>query len=162
MIGIDTFSWGKLIRLYKMKKWKEPIEEIIKETDWFITIEGKKEFEHFYKNDIELLDYGTILPVLGTKIPNYEKKGFDSNDASLLEYAAEKDYRIITEDRPMLLEGVTEKKNIVFLIDFFSELTEKYEYFSTRELYQLLKLFRKWRNIKEEKATTIRKRRNKG
>ena len=161
MIGIDTFSWGKLIRLQKIKKWKEPKEGIIKEVDWFITIEVKKEFEHFYKDNLDLLDYGTILPVLGIKITNYEKKGYDLNDSSLLEYADEKSYRIITEDRPMLLEGVTEKKNIIFLIDFFSELTEKYEYFTTRELYQLLKLFRKWRNIKEEKADSIRKRRNK-
>ena len=62
MIGIDTFSWGKLIKLYKMKKWNEPIEKIIKETNWFVTVEGKKEFEHFYQNDLKLLDYGSILP----------------------------------------------------------------------------------------------------
>ena len=161
MIGIDTYSWGKLIKLYKMKDWKEPIETIIKETNWFITVEGKKEFEHFYEEDLELLEYGSIIPVLGTKMKGYRDKGYDANDASLLEYADEKGYRILTEDRPMLLEGLSKQKNIIFLIDFFSELTEKYEYFTTRELYQLLKLFRKWRNIKEEKAVSIRKRRNK-
>jgi hypothetical protein len=159
MIGIDTFSWGKLIKLYYMDEWKKQIEIIIKNIDWFITIEGRKEFEYFYSDNVELLNYGTILPILGTKITEYKDKGFDSNDASLLEYADDRGYRIITEDRPMILEGVTGKMNIIFLIDFFSELTEGYNYFSTRELYHLLKLFRNWRNIKEEKANAIGKRR---
>ena len=102
--------------------------------DWFITFEGKIDFEHFYKDYLDLLDYGTILPVLGTKISNYEKKGYYLNDSSFLEYSEEKSYRIITEDRPMLLEGVTVKKNIIFLFDFFSVLTEKYDYFTTSVL----------------------------
>jgi hypothetical protein len=96
---------------------------------------------------------------LGTKIIEYQNKGFDANDASLLEYADERGFRIITEDRPMILEGVTSEKNIIFLIDFFSELTENYNYFSTKELYHLVKIFRKWRNIKEDKAQAIRERR---
>jgi hypothetical protein len=159
MIGIDTFSWGKLIKLYNIDEWKEPIKKIIENIDWFITVEGRKEFEHFYVDNLELLSHGTIVPILGTKIIEYQNKGFDANDASLLEYADERGFRIITEDRPMILEGVTSEKNIIFLIDFFSELTENYNYFSTKELYHLVKIFRKWRNIKEDKAQAIRERR---
>ena len=138
-----------------MREWKEVIEEMIKNVDWLITVDGKKEFEHFFTDYMYILDFGTILPILNIKFGLYKDKGFDSNESSLLEYADEKGYRIITEDRPMILEGVTGNKNIIFLIDFFYELTENYEYFNTEELYHLIGLFRKWKNINKKKAESI-------
>ncbi|MHA2364590.1 MAG: hypothetical protein ACXAC7_11590, partial [Candidatus Hodarchaeales archaeon] len=123
MIGIDTFSWGKLIRLRQIKEWKLLINEIIKKIDWFITTEGKKEFDYWFPSELDIIETGTILPVLDIKYHYYLEQGYDANDASLLEYLDLRNYRIITEDRPMLLEGVTGKRNIIYLVDFFAELT---------------------------------------
>ena len=123
----------------------------------FITIEGKKEFEHFFPTELDLLDHCTVLPLLNEKLDDFVGKGYDRNDASLLEYNCVRNYRIITEDRPMLLEGVTSKQDIIMLIDFFSELTGKNNYFTSRELYHLIQLFRKWRNIDEKKENAIEK-----
>lgn len=155
MIGIDTLSWGKLIRLKNDKSWSKVITELIPGIDWFITVEGRKEFEHFFPEEVDLLDHCTILPILNEKLDEFIIKGFDKNDASLLEYNAVRKYRIITEDRPMLLEGVAGKKDIIMLVDFFSELTGKDNYFTSRELYHLVQLFKKWRNIDEKKENAI-------
>lgn len=87
--------------------------------------------------------------------------GFDRNDASLLEYNSIQQLRIITEDRPMLLEGVTGKKDIIMLIDFFIELTGRDNYFSGKEFYHLLHIFRKWRNIDKDKEIALEKLRKK-
>lgn len=157
MIGIDTYSWGKLIHLKNEREWSKSITEIIEDIDWFITIEGKKEFEHFFPAELNLLDYCTILPLLNVKLDEFITKGFDRNDASLLEYNLIQNYRIITEDRPMLLEGVTGKNDIIMLIDFFLELTGKENYFSTKELYHLIHILSKWRNIDKDKAAAIEK-----
>lgn len=155
MIGIDTFSWGKLIRLKNDNGWNKVITELIPEIDWFITVEGRKEFEHFFPTELGLLDHCTVLPILNEILDEFLDKGFDKNDASLLEYNTLRKYRIITEDRPMLLEGVTGKQDIIMLVDFFSELTGKDNYFTSRELYHLVQLFKKWRNIDEKKENAI-------
>lgn len=155
MIGIDTFSWGKIIRLHKMKSWTNLIDEAMQSVDWFVTVEGKKEFEHFHSEHITFLEYGTILPVLDERYNHYISKGFDPNDASLLEYVDVLNYRIITEDRPMLLEGVTSKRNIICLIDFFSELAYAHKFLTKKEMYHLTKLFRSWKNISKEKALAL-------
>ena len=155
MIGIDTISWGKLIKLRSDKKWEPIINDIIIKIEWFVTIEGKKEFEHFFPHDLDILDQGIILPILNIKLNEFIEKGFDLNDASLLEYNDERNYRIITADRQMLTEGVISKRNIIFLIDFFLELTINYHFFSKRELYHLIKLFRKMGNINIKKANEV-------
>lgn len=152
MIGIDTFSWNKLILLYH-SKWQKPITEIITKTEFFITVEGKKEFIYRFPDDISLLDKITIYPVLDTEVfRNYCQK-YDETDASLLEYTEIKGYRIITEDGPLLQEGITEKKNIIQLIDYFYELYSKDDFFTKKEIYHLINLFKDWKNIKESKAT---------
>ncbi len=161
MIGIDTYSWGKLIRLRRDKNWESIISEIIINIEWFITIEGKKEFEHFFPQELDILDHGIILPFLNIKLNEFVEKGFDLNDASLLEYNIERNYRIITEDRPMLTEGIISKRNIIFLIDFFLELTIDYNYLSKRELYHLIKIFRKMGNINIKKANEVENQRKK-
>ena len=159
MIGIDTYSWGKLIKLKSMTNWDSIIDELLTKLDWFVTVEGKKEFQHFYPDQIQILDKGTILPVLNIRLKNFIEEGFDLNDASLLEYAILRNYRIITEDRPLIGEAIYNKVNIVFLIDFFLELTETNKYFSKREFYHLIKLFKKWKNIKKDKARKLETRR---
>lgn len=156
MLGIDTFSWNKIIRLLQTQ-WEDPIKEIIKDLDIFITTEGKKEFEHRFQQNLDLLNDISILPVLNTpKYANYVQQ-YDPTDASLLEYSEIRGYRLITEDRPLLEEGITAKKNIIQLLDLFYELYQRDDFFTQTEMYQLIKLFRQWRNIKEKKAKFYRK-----
>ncbi len=152
MIGIDTFSWGKLIKL-RNEKWKDIVDEMIEETQFFITNSVKKEFEFRFPTELELLLKVAILPDI--KHEKYRKwiiKGFDEADATLLEYSDLKEYRLITEDIPMLNEGITNKKNIIHLIDFFKELYY-IDFITKTEFYQLIKTFREWKNItlKKEK-----------
>ena len=154
MIGIDTYSLQKLFLLRQMIEWKHIIEELIEQVDFFITVEGKKEFEYRFPEDLDVLNKITILPILNEHYLEYIKRQFDPTDASLLEYADLRDYRLITEDRLMLAEGITLKKNIVCLIDFFKELADGYAFFSKKELYHLVKIFRKWKNISKKKAST--------
>lgn len=151
MIGIDTFSWNKLLMLYH-SEWKNTIDEIINKTEIFITVEGKIEFEYRFPDDLNLLNRITIYPVLNTDIFAKYNKIYDLTDASLLEYSENKGYRIITEDRPLLQEGITEKKNIIQLIDFFYELYLKDNFFSKKEIITLIDFFRNWKNIKDKKA----------
>ncbi|OLS21364.1 MAG: hypothetical protein HeimC3_36090 [Candidatus Heimdallarchaeota archaeon LC_3] len=155
MIGIDTFSWYKILLLRKENKWRGVMEDLIKGLDCFITVEGKKEFEYRFPNELNLLDYITILPVIESEKYKYFLQFFDPTDASLLEYVDKRNYRIITEDRPMIAEGVTTKRNIVFLIDFFYEMYKTNSFFSTNEIYKLVKLFRKWKNISKKKEKQI-------
>jgi hypothetical protein len=152
MIGMDTFSWNKVI-LLRHSNWQKIIDEILGKIEIFITVEGKKEFEYRFPDELSLLDKITIFPVLNTdKFIEYSKK-YDSTDASLLEYSEIKGYRIITEDRPLLEEGVTSKKNVIQLLDFFYELYVKDNFFTKREIRDLIDLFRQWKNVKEKKSS---------
>ena len=158
MIGIDTFSWQKILLLRKERQWKAAMDDLIDQIECFITIEGKKEFEHRFPEDIDLLNNIAILPVLKSEKYHIFLEDFDATDASLLEYNEKRGYRIITEDRPMIAEGVTSKKNIIFLIDFLYELHKAYDFFTSREIYQLVQIFREWKNISKKKAKDIRNR----
>ena len=150
MIGVDTFSWQKLIRLYDTQ-WKDLVSSIIKEFDLFITVEGRKEFERRFPAHLFLLDGLTIVPILNEVFDTYIRRGFDATDASLLEYADIKKARIITEDKLMLLEGTTKRRNVVQLIDFFYELFKSGGSLTKHEFRQLLRTFRDWRNITKRK-----------
>lgn len=157
MIGVDTLAWQKIILLRQKKEWNSLIDEILEKMNFFITTEGKNEFEYRFPNDLDIVNQINVLPVLNDRYSNYMKLGFDPADASLLEYTDIRKYRIITEDRPMIAEGSTSRKNIIFLIDFFRELAEGYRFITSKELYKLVKLFRKWKNITKKKAKEILK-----
>ena len=159
MIGIDTFSWLKIIRLYQ-SEWQDFVKFFIKKCDLFISVEGKNEFEHRFPDFLYLLNDITILPILDQSYQKYVEKGFDSNDASLLEYAEKKNHRIVTEDRPMLIEGITERRNIIQLIDFFYELYINYSFITEKDFKKLVKIFRKWRNITKKKENYYNKQNN--
>ena len=157
MIGKDTFSWNKIILLLH-SEWRATIEEILDKYDFFITTEGRKEFEYRFEKEKDLLDKITIFPVINTELFQINCKKYDPTDSSLLEYSELKGYRIITEDRPLLEEGITRKKNIIQLLDFFYEIYMKDEFLTKREMYHLIKQFRKWKNVKEIKADFYQKR----
>ncbi len=154
MIGLDIYTWQKLIRL-KNEGWKDLIIEILKEGNFFITHEVKKEFYHFFPHETTLLEFVEILPILNQIINEYLQKNFDLADASLLEYSDIKNYRICTEDRPMLMEGVTSKRKIIQLADLFGELYV-FNFLSKKELYQLTKTLKKWRNISNKKEKQVK------
>ena len=84
------------------------------------------------------------------KIQDYIGLGFDLADATMLEYSEKEGYVIITEDDKMLAEGITEKNNIIQVIDFFTGLYES-KFLERKELYHITKYFQKIRNISEKK-----------
>ena len=154
MIGIDTFSIQKLLQL-RHSGWDSVIDNLLDQGLFFITSEGEKEFRYWFKNDLFILEKFHKFPILNEKLNEYIKIGFDINDASLLEYSDIMNYRIISEDRPMVARAVSAKNYIIFLIDFFYEIYIRDDFFSQREFYHLVKLFRNWRNIKEKKAKKL-------
>ena len=67
MIGIDTFSWNKILLLYH-SEWKDIIDELIDKTEIFVTGAGKIEFEYRFPDDLNLLNRIIIYPVLNTDV----------------------------------------------------------------------------------------------
>ena len=153
MIGVDTFSWGKLI-LLKKEKWNDLISEIILKSDFFITHEVKKEFEHFFPDEIDLLNFVTVLAKMEIDYNASFIKGFDEADASLLEYSKSGDFMLITEDHLMINENISGGNQIIQLVDFFGILFEQ-EFISGKELYHLTKRLRKMTNITKKKEKEI-------
>ncbi len=153
MIGIDTFSWSKLL-LLRDEGWEDLIHEILRKGTFFITHEVRKELEYRFPYEKKIFEYVTILPTLDIEFQNYLIRGYDSADASLLEYASKKGYRIITEDVLMLMDCVVEKQNVIQLADFFGTLL-KQGFISSRELYQLIKKLRKMKNITKRKEKEL-------
>lgn len=151
MIGVDTYSWRKIIRFLN-SDWKVAFEDIINQINLFITVEGKKEFEYRFPDHLYLLDKIIILPLLNTNQFSEYFMNFDSNDSSLLEYAKHNSHRLITEDYPMLEQAITDKLNAVQLIDFLFELYINYNFFTDTEMKRLIRTLREWRNIKKKKA----------
>jgi len=134
--------------------WKDLIDEILEKSNIFITHEVKKELEYRFPEEKEIIDLLTILPARNVDFKSLLSKGFDPADASLLEYMLIDGYRIITEDHPMLMEGVTSKRNILQLADFFGILM-KLGFISRRELYHLVKRMRKMKNITKKKELEL-------
>lgn len=158
MIGIDTFSWGKLIFL-KNKGWDQLIMEIIKKGSFFTTFEVKFEFEHRFPDYLFLLDYVTLYPKIDIDFGYYLSLGFDPADASLLEYNKKENNIIITEDHLMLDESISSGKNVIQLADYFGALFEE-GFIKNREFYHLIRFLKKYKNItnkKEKELLDLRK-----
>lgn len=149
MIGIDTFSWYKLLRLQN-EGWKPLISDVVKKSDFFITHEVKIELEHRFPEDNDLFEWVTTLPKLEFDKQDYKKKGFDAADASLLEYNRIKGFTIITEDFSMIDEGISGQMKIIQLADFFGLLVRS-NFIDKSEFYHLIKKLRKMRNITKRK-----------
>ena len=155
MIGIDTLSWGKFFDLFSTN-WKDLVHEILLSLDIFITIEVRKELIHHYQEQLSFIEKLKVYPILNKTLRDYLLKGFDLADATLLEYSELPDYVIITEDNEMLLEGITDKNNVMQLYDLLLELS-KHQLISKKEMHHLTKYFRKNRNITHRKEIKSRK-----
>jgi hypothetical protein len=155
MIGIDTLSLGKIFYLLETP-WKPLIEEIIRKIDIFITSEVKKELLHRYKKFFPYIQQFKIFPTRNISLQSYLDKEFDSADASLLEYSELLGHIIITEDNEMLLEGISDKNNIIQLVDFLFKLHVE-KFITKREMYHLIKYLRKTRNITKRKEKKLLK-----
>ena len=158
MIGIDTYSWYKLLLLLN-EGWKDLIEEVLQSGQFFVTNEVKKEVEFRFKDQSHILRLVTILPLIDIDYDSYSKKGFDEADASLLEYNQRNGYLILTEDQAMIAEGVTENKTIIQLADFFGLLMRD-GYVEAKEFYHIVKRLRKMRNITKKKEKELLEFRN--
>lgn len=155
MFGIDTFSWTKIFMLIE-ESWEEILIEWVKSINFFITKEVKVELIHFHGSKINLWNEGAMLPALNVSFQDYLKLGFDSADASLLEYSEKSEYKIITEDGPMLNLNVYKRNNIIQLIDLF-RISYTHGFFSKREYFSLIIWFRKNRNITLKKERNLKK-----
>ncbi|OLS19223.1 MAG: hypothetical protein HeimC3_46540 [Candidatus Heimdallarchaeota archaeon LC_3] len=149
MIGIDTFSWFKLIELFSLD-WKNLIYEIISKNPIFITHDVKEELDYRFSDETDLFKFISVFPRLNISFQKYLDKGFDNADASLLEYAEIKDYFVITEDHSMLQEGITSRIDIIQLAEFFSVLLTR-DIITKKEYYHLIKFLRKMKNITKKK-----------
>lgn len=149
MFGIDTFAWFKLIYL-KNNGWEELIKEILDVGAFFITHDVKKEFEHFFPDELDLLNRVDIYKVTDEEKKKFSNEKFDEAEVSLLVFTDKKDYVIITEDHPMLDEGISSKKNIIQLVDYF-RILNRGNFLSNREFYHLVKKLRAMKNITQDK-----------
>ncbi len=153
MIGIDTFSWSKLL-YFRDTGEKDLIIEILKHGNFFITYEVQEELLHRYPNEEDFFRYAAVLPSLGTAYHHYSSLGFDEADISLLEYGEKKDFQIITEDHKMLEEAVTDRNNLIQLGDYFGALYQK-GYLTSKELYQFARKLRQMKNITKRKEKEL-------
>ena len=55
----------------------------------------------------------------------------------------------------MIAEGISSKKNIINLIYLFFELYKGHHFFSSKEIYKLVKIYRKWKNITKKKEKSL-------
>ena len=81
-------------------------------------------------------------------------RGFDPADSSLLKYVEIKGCRLISDDHPMILKGVTTKKNVFQLVDYFAELLTV-GFVTKREFYHLVKILRGMKNISKKKESRL-------
>jgi len=149
MIGIDTYSWYKLIHLYQ-DGWQNLITRILSTGNLFITHEVKKELVFRFSENSHLFDMVTLLPAIQFDYRLYEKLGFDQADASLLEYSKREGHIIITEDQLMIAEATSLKENIIQLVNYFGRLFRSGS-ISSKELYHIVRRLREMRNITEKK-----------
>jgi hypothetical protein len=152
MIGLDTFSWYKFITLYN-DEWKILMTDILNNYNIFITHEVKKEFEYRFEKYLHILDLIIILPRKRSST-EYDRRKFDLADISLLQYAEITDYVIITEDHPMLSQGITQRKNIMQFCDFVAALYKE-EFLDLTDYYQIVKKLREMKNITKTKEKEL-------
>jgi predicted nuclease of predicted toxin-antitoxin system len=157
MIGLDTFSWYKLISFYN-NEWKKEMTNFLTEYQVFITHEVKIEYSYRYPKYLFLLDLISILPRKRSLI-EYDRKKFDVADITLLEYAESTDYLIITEDQPMLAQGVTRKRNILQFSDLLALLYIG-NIIDSKDYYQMVKKLREMKNITKKKEKSLMNIRN--
>jgi len=153
MIGIDTFSWYKILQL-REEGWEEILSEILEESNFFITYDVKEELNYRFPEELTIFHKVATLPRLNKSFNDYLEKGFDPADASLLEYMEIKEYTIVTEDHPFISEGITQKRNVIQLADLFGILTIQ-GVLTHRELYHLVKFLRRIKNITKEKEKEL-------
>ena len=154
MFGVETFSWYYLIKL-RDNGFTDLITRVMDKKVFMITHDIRIELNHRFPNEDQFFRNVTILPRLNNSFNKFINQGFDEADASLLEYGETSEYIIITEDQPMLLENILDGKlRVIHLVDYFGLLMLQKE-ISSRELFQVIKILRKWRAISKPKAKRI-------
>lgn len=154
MYGIDTYSVAILLRL-QQTTFPELISDIINRKEFMITHEVHKELIFRFSNNIDFYKAVSILPTINQVFSKYLNQGFDSADASLLEYSELQGIIIITEDQPMLHENIIDESiKVIQLVDYFG-LKMIEGIITPSELYQIVKVLRKWRIISKYKEVQI-------
>ncbi|MCF2141069.1 MAG: hypothetical protein K9W44_13505 [Candidatus Lokiarchaeota archaeon] len=153
-IFIDTFSWAKIDLLISESLFDfDPIYDTF---EVCITHFVSEELNHRGLSSC-ISSKLSILPVKNKRI--YEdaiSQGFDKADASILSYGTKNDdVAIVTEDRPLLLLGMSYKFAIMQLIDF-CRLLNAMELITKRELYRINQKLRILENITKKKEKEIK------
>ena len=152
LIGIDTFSWYKIIRFSETGILS--LNSFLLDSDIFVTHEVKKEFEYRFPKYVGILDRVIILPQSDSDFLSYREFGLDDADASLLEISAKKKYMIVTEDHPMIAEGTKRGLNIIQLGDYLGYLVLN-QVITHNNFFKLVRRLRSMRNITKKKERDL-------
>ncbi|MCH8907385.1 MAG: hypothetical protein IH840_09880 [Candidatus Heimdallarchaeota archaeon] len=152
LIGIDTFSWYKIIRFSETGILS--LNSLLLDSDIFVTREVKKEFEYRFPEYGGILDRVIILPQSDSDFQSYHEFGLDDADASLLEISAKKKYLIVTEDHPMIAEGTKRGLNIIQLGDYLGYLVLN-QVITHNNFFKLVRRLRSMRNITKKKEREL-------
>lgn len=160
--GIDTCTWLKIVNLEHLET--QILDVLLSNFQIFVTHDVLSECLHFLPEEKTLFEQVEVLPRINRFFQDYEELGFDSADASLLEYAdmnnfraGEQKYVIITEDPEMLRLNVTGAMRIIKFVDFLV-LLQSSGYLKRKVCQELvLKLYLSRNITKRKKKTALQR-----
>lgn len=153
---IDTGTWLKINYLIEKKVLTHDF--IYNYAEIYITHQVEKEVNYFKPKSF-IREKTIIIPVGDKTLYNENVIYFGEADASLISYGTSnydknKDFIIISEDRPLLNFGKIYRFFIIQLIDLFLIFTEL-SLLSKKELYQLNRALFSLKNISKRKEKEI-------
>lgn len=160
-LGVDTCTWLKLFHFEEV--FPGLVEKTISSFNVFITHDVFVECLFHCRDKEEFFKAIEVKPRLNKTINHYFTLGFDSADASLLEYAdhnsfsEEGSYVVITEDPEMLALNVWGTTRVIQLVDWVKRLYQV-GLFSKQELRFVVTQLHKTRNITKRKQTEVLRR----
>ena len=152
---MDTCSWLKL-DLLAGSGWNSLVEIIFRDLDIFITHEVFEEVKNFLPNREEWIKMVNIRTTDRSRYYRSIGEIFDPADASLLSFHSNMNVIIITEDPAILAEGISQRQNIIQLIDLISLIYES-EKIVQGDFRKIIAFFRKKRNITKKKELSLKK-----
>jgi len=153
MLAIDTCSWFK-IHMLERELNISIVSTLLNRFKLFFTHELLTEFRKFFPNYLWIVEYCAVLPKRNIVFSSFLKEGFDEADASLLEYASEKEYFVVSED-PKMLRYVRLGFQLLQLADLIAVLYKK-KFLSKQVTKRIIKFLRTKRNITKKKHKDLK------
>ena len=151
---IDTFSWKKFDLLEKNKLFN--MKSLYEWSNVNITHEVYNEIKHFRLKSCALKST-SILPIKNKKIYQEAKDlEFDEADSQILSHGGnDRKLIIISEDKPLLKFCRGYSFDAMQIIDLFHLFAIR-GFINHKELYQVNRFLRKYKNITEKKSNQIK------